>query len=99
MDHAARSGDNIAEKSRHSRRKEVVVAKVQGRGIRDVRRWRICNALRCSRCGEFARFASRRICRKTHPAVIEKSFLSSSPSAPIGDPVSLDPCYNWLFRP
>ena len=62
--------------------------------------------------GEFARSASRRICRKTHPAV-NKSLLyrpplcllpfliyillSSSPSAPIGDRVSLDPCCNWFF--
>ena len=37
--------------------------------------------------GEYACFASRRICRKTHPAVIEKSFLSSSPNAPIGSGV------------
>ena len=57
--------------------------------------------------GEFARFASRWICRKTRPAenlrhkatrwIKPCTPLTSSPNASIGDPASSNLLYDWLF--
>ena len=56
---------------------------------------RICNALRCSRCGEFATSVAGELRPKAAEVLNYRR-----PRTPFnGDPVSLDSCYDWIYKP